>query len=193
MARSAVFLDRDGVLIDDVDLLTQCEQVHLCDGAPQAVRALYEAGFALVVISNQTVVARGLVTEDDVKQINEYVQKLLHEACGVGIQRFYFCPHHPSATLPEYRVNCECRKPRPGMLLRAARDLDLDLAASYIVGDRTSDVIAGHNAGCTTFLVETGMHSAPPIESDAIDTSIVPDFVCANLAEAAEMILEMAR
>lgn len=193
MARPAVFLDRDGVLIEDVVLLTKRDQVHLYPGVALALRKLHEAGFALVVVSNQTVVARGLATEEDVEQINGYIQRLLYESSRVRIERFYFCPHHPNATLPQYRVNCKCRKPRSGMLLQAAGDLDLDLAASYMVGDRISDVIAGRNAGCMTLLAETGMHSAAPIESDAIDTSVVPDAVCANLAEAAEMILEMSR
>ena len=98
--------------------------------------------------------------------------------------------NRPNATLPQYRVECHCRKPRPGLLLRAAQELDLDLGASYMVGDRISDIIAGQRAGCRTILVQTGMHTAPPIKSpDAIDTSLEPDYVCPDLSAAVEIIL----
>ena len=190
MTRRAVFLDRDGVLIRDSDLLTRCDQVELYACAPQAIRQLREAGFALVVVSNQTVVARGLASEQDVERIHAWIQQLLRTLGGDEIDRFYFCPHHPNATLPQYRVDCECRKPRPGLLLRAAQELKLDLAASYMIGDRISDIIAGQRAGCRTILVQTGKHTAPPIESpEVLDMSVEPDCVCADLGEAVEIIL----
>lgn len=190
MARRAVFLDRDGVLIRDVHLLTRCDQVELYTCAPQAIQRLRSFGFAVVVVSNQTVVARGLASEQDVERTHAWIQQLLRRAGGGEIDRFYFCPHHPKATLSQCRVECDCRKPRPGMLLRAARELDLDLGASYLVGDRVSDIIAGQRAGCQTILVQTGMHTAPPIESpDALDMSAEPDFVCADLGAAVEIIL----
>ena len=191
MARPAVFLDRDGVLIRDVHLLTRCDQVELYACAPRAVRRLQEAGFVVVVVSNQTVVARGLASKQDVERIHAWIQELLRMSGGGETDRFYFCPHHPNATLPQYRVECDCRKPRPGLLLRAAQELDLDLGASHMVGDRISDIIAGQRAGCRTILVQTGMHTAPPIEApDAIDTSLKPDYVCADLSAAVEIILE---
>lgn len=190
MTTSAVFLDRDGVLIEDTDLLTSCEQVRICEGIPQAIRALHKAGLFLVIVSNQTVVARGLATEEEVHEVHEYIQNLLYEASGVRIDCVYFCPHHPSATLPGYRVNCDCRKPRPGMLVQAARKHNLNLQTSFLVGDRITDIVAGARAGCRTVLVQTGKHEAPPIETvDPLDESVQPDHICGNLRQAAEWIL----
>lgn len=186
----AVFLDRDGVLIRDADLLVLPEQVELSAGAPQAVGRLRASGFKVVVISNQTVIARGLASEEDVESVHNMIQKSLSSSGGGLIDRFYFCPHHPQATLPEYRIECQCRKPGPGMLLRAAGELDLDLEASYMVGDRPSDIIAGQSAGCRTILVQTGMHVAPPIYSPyAASMQVEPDYVCAGLDEAVDIIL----
>lgn len=188
--KRAVFLDRDGVLIHDVHLLSRKDQVQLFQGTPAALMALHEAGFALVVATNQTVVSRGLVTEQDVHEIHDRIQDLLLSA-GCQVDRFYFCPHHPNAKVAAYRRECPCRKPRPGMLQQAATELGLDLTSSWMIGDRVSDVVAGHLAGSRTILVETGMHLAPSIESDAM-SSVAPDHQCADIAAAAKIILESA-
>lgn len=185
----AVIFDRDGVLIKDVGNLTEIEEVCLYPKAPEAIKRLHDAGYILIVVSNQAVVARGWITERDVIQINQHIDALLRENCGINIDKYYFCPHHPDATIPEYRVDCECRKPKPGMLLRAAKEFTFDLNKCYMIGDRISDIIAGYNAGCMTIQVQTGMHDAEPIQSDAIDLSIEPDFVCCDLSQAVEMIL----
>ena len=189
---TAIFLDRDGVLIEDVHLLTNPGDIRILPGVPQALRSLKEAGFRLIVISNQTVVARGLITEEDVYAINAEMKHLLEEAGGPRLDGFYFCPHHPNATLPVYRVACECRKPRPGLLLlRAVREHDLNLGASFVVGDRITDIIAGARAGCQTVLVETGQHLVPPIEtSEPLDDSVKPDYPCADLSQAVQWIWE---
>ncbi|MCH7554228.1 MAG: HAD family hydrolase [Chloroflexi bacterium] len=194
-SRPALFLDRDGVLIHDVDLLAEAGQLRLYEGVPQALSRLQAAGFVLVVVSNQPVVARGLVSEDGVERLHVALQEMLTCAGGPHLASMYFCPHHPSATVERYRVDCQCRKPRPGMLLQAGRDLDLDLHASYMVGDRASDIAAGRRAGCRTILVETGMHGKPPIESpDDLPANLAPDHVCAGLPEATDFILsELSR
>jgi len=185
-----VFLDRDGVLVRDVNLLVRSDDVQMLEGVPQALGLLHRAGFSLVVVSNQTVVARGLASEDEVQVLNAHVQHLLEREGGPRLDGWYFCPHHPHATLPHYRIHCECRKPRPGLLHQAARALGLDLCASFMVGDRISDIIAGTRAGAKTILVETGKHLDPPIEtSEALDMAIRPDFTCADLHEAAQWIL----
>ncbi|MEW6303816.1 MAG: HAD family hydrolase [Verrucomicrobiota bacterium] len=186
----AVFLDRDGVLVEDVHLLTHAGQLRVLPGVPAALARLKQAGFQLIVASNQTVVARGMATEDDVRAVNEQLNALLANAGGARIDAFYVSPFHPNANLPAYRRDSDCRKPRPGLLLRAAVERQLDLRASFMIGDRISDVIAGHRAGCRTVLVQTGKHDAPPIESgEAIDTTVQPDHVCAGLPEAADWIL----
>jgi D-glycero-D-manno-heptose 1,7-bisphosphate phosphatase len=188
----AVFLDRDGVIIEDIHLLTQRSEIRLYDDAPGAIRVLRQAGFKVIVVSNQPVVARGLATEVEVREINEAIQTLLMQAGGSPVDAFYFCPHHPNATLPDYRVVCDCRKPRPGLILQAAHEHNLHLPASYMIGDRLTDILAGQAAGCRTILIQTGMHTAQPIEtSEPIDLSAQPDFICANLGQAATYILEL--
>lgn len=174
--KPAVFLDRDGVLLDDA--------LDVMPGAPEALRALHDAGFALVVVTNQTVVSRGLATEEEVAEVHRRLREQLPE-----LDAFYVCPHHPNADVERYRVECDCRKPRPGLLLRAADELDLDLAKSWMVGDRVSDVAAGAAAGCRTILLRTGAHDEPPIVSpDPIDPELRADAECDTLAEAVARI-----
>lgn len=186
----AVFLDRDGVLIEDAQLLTRPEQISVLPGVPEALRALDEGGFKLIVVSNQTVVARGLASEAEVSAVNIHLEALLQLANAPLLAGFFICPHHPNATLPAYRLACECRKPKPGLLVRAARELRIDLAGSFMVGDRITDVVAGQRAGCRTVLVKTGRHLAPPIETDEpMDMNLQPDHTCASLVDAAEWIL----
>jgi D-glycero-D-manno-heptose 1,7-bisphosphate phosphatase len=190
--RPAVFLDRDGVLIDDVDLLVRRDQVRLPDDVPVALRRLADAGFALVVVTNQTVIARGLATPAEVDAINAQIAHLIAEQGGPRLTEFRVCPHHPQATLPAYRRVCGCRKPRPGMLLEAASVLALDLRRSFMVGDRISDVAAGRAAGCRTVLVQTGAHTSAPIVSDVSMDGVRPDHTCARLADAGAWILSSA-
>jgi D-glycero-D-manno-heptose 1,7-bisphosphate phosphatase len=186
----AVFLDRDGVLIEDVDLLTQSAQVRPLPGAAAALRRLKDAGFLLLVVSNQAVVARGLATESEVDAINAEISQRLQGQGAPALDAFYFCPHHPKATLESYRKDCLCRKPRPGMLRAAASDFHLDLARSFMVGDRMTDIAAGAAAGCRTILVHTGKHAAPPIETiQPLAAVAPPDWTCPDLPAAAEWIL----
>jgi len=186
----AIFLDRDGVLIEDTNLLVDSNSVIILERVPRALRVLKAAGFLLLIVTNQTVVSRGLVTENEVRRINDQIAALLELERSPRIDGIYVCPHHPNATLETYRTNCDCRKPEPGLLFQAARDHVLDLSACFMVGDRITDVIAGHRAGCRTVLVETGKHDRPPIETvEPLDESIQPDYICDNLWEAAGWIL----
>lgn len=187
----AVFLDRDGVLIEDVHLLRHPDDIRILTGVPQALQQLKVAGFSLVVVSNQTVVARGLLSEDEVVRLHWQVLHRLELSGAPSLDGFYFCPHHPNATIHTYRVDCDCRKPQPGLLLRAAREQGIDLSASYLIGDRTTDIMAGASAGCGTVLVHTGAHMAPPIEFHEPMDSIHPDYTCAALGHASQWILEM--
>lgn len=189
---SVICLDRDGVLIEDVHLLSTPESICVRDDVPQALVKLRDAGFRLMVFSNQTVVARGILTESEMKLLHRQVEGALQEKGAPALDGFYYCPHHPQATVSAYRADCDCRKPRPGLLLRAAAEHDIDLARSFMIGDRMTDIIAGASAGCRTVLVETGQHLAPPIEtSDPMDKSIHPDHTCADLGSAAQWILEV--
>ncbi len=187
---SAVFLDRDGVLVEDRNLLVRAEDLRVLAGVGDALGRLKAAGFRLIVISNQAVVARGMITEAGVVEIHRELSRLLELAGAPALDGLYFCPHHPQATLPEYRVECDCRKPRHGSLLRAAREHNLDLAASFMVGDRITDVICGHRAGCRTVLLQSPANAALPIVTlEAIDASIRPDYICPDLKTAADWIL----
>jgi D-glycero-D-manno-heptose 1,7-bisphosphate phosphatase len=152
---AAVFLDRDGVMIEDVHYLSDVGQVRLIPGAAEAIAKLNAAGVAVVVVTNQSGVARGYFSEDRVGEVHARLDELLAE-CRGRVDRYYYCPHHPDAEVELYRAACECRKPKPGMLHRAAAELGLNLARAYLVGDKASDLAAGGAAGCKTVLVRTG-------------------------------------
>lgn len=153
--RKAVFLDRDGVLIVEKDYLSDPDEVELLGGVISGTRALQEAGFLLVVVSNQAGVARGFFSEEEVVLVNNRMSELML-AGGVQLDGIYYCPHHPEATAVAYRQNCSCRKPGPGMFLKAADELELNLGHSYMVGDKKSDLDAAAAAGVTGVLVLSG-------------------------------------
>lgn len=188
MLRRAVFLDRDGVILDDNGPCWRPDDARIYPYAPAALARLRRAGYALVVITNQSVVARGLATVDDVCALHAWLNAQLAPQ-GAALDHFEVCPHHPEATLPAWRVDCACRKPRPGMILRAAHALGIDLAASELIGDRLTDVAAGLAAGCTTTLVTTGAHGAPRIVTPDPDRGAPPHRVAPTLVEAVDAIL----
>lgn len=149
--KQAFFLDRDGVINVEVDYLSDPDKAELIPGVPEALREIRAHGFLAVVVTNQSGVARGMYSEKEVHAVHRRIDELL-AATGAQVDRWYFCPHHPKHT-----GICDCRKPAPGMLLRAARELDIDLSNSVMVGDRLSDLEAGRAAGCrTVWLVRTG-------------------------------------
>ena len=149
--RPAVFLDRDGVLSKEVNLLCKPEQLELIEGVPEAVRYINQKGYLAIVVTNQPVIARNLCSIDELNYIHAKLETLLgHE--HAYLNAIYYCPHHPDNGYPEerkeYKIKCMCRKPSPGMFLQAASDWNIDIGASYMIGDRVSDVQAGENAGC---------------------------------------------
>jgi histidinol-phosphate phosphatase family protein len=182
----AVFLDKDGTLVEDVPYNVDPTQVRLAPGAAEGLAALHEAGYALVVVSNQSGVARGRFPEAALLGVERSLRRLL-AAFGVPLAGFYYCPHHPEGAVPAYTMRCACRKPAPGMLHRAAAELGLDLARSWMVGDILDDVEAGRAAGCRTILIDNGneteWRSGPGRR---------PTRVAADLAEAARLILAAA-
>jgi D-glycero-D-manno-heptose 1,7-bisphosphate phosphatase len=182
----AVFFDRDGTLNEEVEFISTPEQMQLIPGAGRAVRAVNERGFLAFVISNQSGIARGLFTEADLIPIHAKFQKDLG-ASGARIDRIYYCPHHPTAGIPPYRVDCDCRKPRPGMLHRARKEMGVDLSRSYVVGDRIVDVLAGRNAGAKGILVLTG-YGTSSVE-ECREQGIVPDHIAPSVGEAVNFIL----
>lgn len=185
-----VFLDRDGVLIEDVGLLTRASDIRVLPGVPAALTMLRAAGHALVVVSNQTVVARGLLDEAQVTALHDEIERALVDAGAPALDGFYFCPHHPHADVAAYRCDCTCRKPSPGLIARACDERGLDATTAVMVGDRPSDVLAGQRAGCKTVWVETGRHADAPIVGT--DELARPDHRCADLLAAARWIVEVA-
>jgi histidinol-phosphate phosphatase family protein len=153
---AAVFLDRDGVIIEEKGHLCRKEDISLIPDSDIAIKLLNKKGYEVVIVTNQPVVARGLSTLENVVDINNHLTSLLLKR-GAKIDKIYFCPHHPiMGNNPLYTRECDCRKPKTGMLLQAEKDLGVFLKESYFIGDKTSDIKTGENAGCKTILVETG-------------------------------------
>ena len=152
MSKRAVFVDRDGTLIEDVGFVRRVEDVKLMPQAAAAVAKLNEAGWSVVVVTNQSGVARGLLTERDVAATNQRMMDLLKRQ-HARVDAIYYCPHLPEGKVADYTVVCNCRKPRPGMILQAAQDLDIDLAQSVTIGDAPRDVEAGLSAGTRAILL----------------------------------------
>jgi len=150
-----LFLDRDGTINQEVDFLSKPEEVILIPKAADAIREANELGLKVCIVSNQSGIARGLLTTDDLERVNARLTELLANE-GARIDGIYYCPHHPDVGPPLYRKECTCRKPKTGMIIQAAREHSIDLHSSYVIGDRCIDVQAGHNAGCGTVLVLTG-------------------------------------
>ena len=160
MSRRAIFLDRDGTLVHAKHYPTRPDELVLYDGVVGELAALRAAGFALVMVTNQSGLARGLFSTGELRRMHDYLRTRM-AAAGAALDAIYVCPHHPEGSVAEYAVECSCRKPRPGMLEEAARDLALDLARSWFVGDILDDVEAGNRAGCSTALVDLGTESRP--------------------------------
>jgi D-glycero-D-manno-heptose 1,7-bisphosphate phosphatase len=187
-AHAAVFLDRDGTINEEVNFVRRAEQLVLIPGAAGAIRALNERGFLVCVISNQSGIARGFLTEDDLAPIHAHLREELSLA-GAHVDRIAYCPHHPTEGMPPYNVTCRCRKPAPGMLEDAARELDIDLTRSFLVGDRLADIAAGKTAGTTAILVLTGYGRQAIAGLDGEGT-VPPDCIAEDLTAAVEFIIQ---
>jgi D,D-heptose 1,7-bisphosphate phosphatase len=178
----AVFLDRDGVISEQTAFVNRPEELVLIDGAAEAIARLNRARLPVVVITNQGGIAMGYLTEDDLGAIHERLKQLLVKD-GAHVDGIYYCPHHTQATVPAYSVDCSCRKPNIGMLEKARDELGIDLRKSVLVGDATTDVLAGIRAGCSTILVETGFGGKNG------KAEATPDAVAADLPAAVDLIL----
>jgi histidinol-phosphate phosphatase family protein len=182
MGVAAVFLDKDGTLVEDVRYNVEPERIRLMPGAAEGLRQLHAAGYPLVVVSNQSGVARGLFAEEALVAVEGRLRKLVADV-GVPLAGFYYCPHHPEGTVPAYAVECDCRKPAPGLLLRAARERGFDLSRSWLVGDILNGVEAGRRAGCRTILLDNGHET-----ESAMSPERMPEFTASDLVEAARII-----
>ncbi|MHA1833301.1 MAG: D-glycero-alpha-D-manno-heptose-1,7-bisphosphate 7-phosphatase [Candidatus Baldrarchaeia archaeon] len=178
----AVFLDRDGVICEDVHYLKDPNQLRLLPNVEDAIRLLNEKDWKIIVITNQSGVARGYITLEDLRRIHQKMLTKLRES-GAFVHAIYFCPHHPTIGLEPYRKECNCRKPKPGMLFQAAKDFNIDLKRSFMIGDKIIDIQAGKEAGCLTILISS--------DRSKIVSDLKADFIAPNLYEASKIILNM--
>lgn len=179
----AVFLDRDGTINVEKDYLFRIEDFEFIPGAPKAIRRLKEAGFKVIVVTNQSGVARGYYTLDDVKILHEHIQKELAKF-KTSVDGFYICPHHPTSGIGNFLRDCDCRKGKPGLLLQASVEHGIDLSRSFMIGDKIADVEAGLNAGCMPLMVLTGYGEK---EAQRIQPGQVPIF--RDILEAAGYVV----
>ena len=178
----AFFLDRDGVIINDRGHVYKISDIEILPGVGKAIKHLNDSGYKVVVVTNQAIVARGLCSEDDVIKANLHIQSLL-DSEDARIDSFYYCPHHPSLEgNPKYKKNCNCRKPKPGMILEGAKCFGItNLGECFMVGDKISDIEAGKKAGCKTVLVNYDLKSEL--------NCLAPDYVYENLYQAVKTLI----
>lgn len=183
----AIFLDRDGVINKEVDFLHKIEDLQFIPGVIESLKklsALPEDEYKIVIVSNQPVLGRGMCTKEEFEIFTkQYLDALQKES--IRIDDYLYCPHHPTKGIGDYKQDCDCRKPKPGLLLQAKEKFGIDLANSFMVGDKRSDIKAGQQVGCFSILVKTG-YGGQGGEGD----EVTPDKICKDLKEASAFILE---
>ena len=178
----AVFLDKDGTIVHDVPYNIDPSKIELTQGCAEAILRLHQAGHSLIVISNQPGLAKGLFSLQDLQTAESVLAQRL-ASFGIPIKAFYYCPHHPDGIVAQYRSICDCRKPAPGLIERAAREHELDLSLCWMIGDILNDIEAGRRAGCRTILIDNGN------ETEWLRTPLrTPHHIVPGLSEAAEII-----
>jgi D-glycero-D-manno-heptose 1,7-bisphosphate phosphatase len=188
MAHKAIFLDRDKTLIEDPGYISSPEQLQLLPGIPEALVQLSRLGYKLIVVTNQSGVARGIINEQTLKEIHEHLEQML-ERNGVKLDAIYYCPHHPDGSVQKYRRESNLRKPNPGMLLLAAKQMDIDLSNSWMIGNSHRDIIAGRRAGCRTILLDTPGATKTVLDyTTAESATSTPDYKAVNMKEAVNII-----
>jgi D-glycero-D-manno-heptose 1,7-bisphosphate phosphatase len=181
--KKAIFLDKDGTLIPDIPYNVDPALITLQPDAIDGLQRLKDEGFIFIIISNQAGVARGKFAEHSLHAVEQRLQELL-AAVNIPLSGFYYCPHHPDGSVAGYSIDCDCRKPKPGMILKAANEHGIDLSASWMIGDILNDVEAGNSAGCHTVLINNGNETewlAGPMRA--------PTYVCSSIDQAAVDIL----
>lgn len=182
----AVFIDKDGTLIPDIPYNIDPELIELEENSIRGLKEIKRAGYLLIIISNQSGVARGYFAEKELERVREKLTLLLTDQ-GIKLDGFYYCPHHPEGIIKEYIADCGCRKPKAGMIIKAAEDFEVDLSQSWMIGDILNDVEAGNTAGCRTILIDNGNETEWIMNKNRQASAIVK-----SINEAAELILEFA-
>ena len=186
--RRAVFIDRDGTISEEVGYVNHVGRYRVFPFAAEAIRTLHEAGWLAILVTNQAGVARGYFREELIVEVHGLLAREL-ERGGARLDAIYYCPHHPSVGEPPYRQDCDCRKPRPGLIRRAASEFELDLPACWMVGDRYGDTELARNAGVRSALVLTG-YGRGELEHQSHAWEHRPDLVAENLLEAVKEIVK---
>ncbi|MGA1825340.1 MAG: D-glycero-alpha-D-manno-heptose-1,7-bisphosphate 7-phosphatase [bacterium] len=183
--RKAIFLDRDGVINREIGHIHRVDDFHLLENVSNAIKLINQSEYLAIIITNQSAVARGLCTIKDIDAIHKKMKTLLGKD-GAKLDAIYYCPHHPDKGVPGentvYKVDCDCRKPKIGMLKKAAEDFNIDLTSSYFIGDSTRDIVCGQNAHMKTIGVRTGY--------GCNDGDVKPDLMFEDLYEAIRFIIK---
>lgn len=187
MRRRAAFIDRDGTISDEVGYVNHPSRYRVFPYAAQAVRLLNDAGWLAILVTNQAGVARGYFTEEMIGTVHDVLKEVLQNG-GAHLDAIYYCAHHPSAGQPPYRYECDCRKPKPGLILRAAQEFDINLAESWMIGDRYSDIEMARNAGVHAAFVLSG-YGRGEWEYQRASWKYEPDKVAEDLLEAVQFII----
>lgn len=174
--RPAVFLDRDGVLTKEKSYICSIEEMEIFPYAAECIKQIKDKGYYALVVTNQSGIARGLFTEDDLLVMHKYIQQ------KTGVDAVYYCPHHPEGKVERYSIICDCRKPKTGMFEQACREYRIDMKRSYMVGDRAGDIIAGQRAGLKTILLESGYGS------ERLEANVRPDYILEDLRMVMDVI-----
>lgn len=181
----AIFLDRDGVINEDVGFTHKNHELVFIPRSLEALKMLANSDYKIFIVTNQPVIGRGICTEEEYLQFEKYLLEEI-KAAGGRIDKCYYCPHHPTAGKGKYLKDCDCRKPKPGLLLQAKEEYNIDMKHSFMIGDKRSDIAAGKAAGCKTILVKTG-HGG---EGGNTEQKIIPDCIVDDLYAAVEFILK---
>jgi len=186
MTNKAIFLDRDGIIMEDRGYICDFSEVSIFPFVVEALRLMNENNFKVIVVTNQSSIARGICTEDQVREIHRQTQQFFLDR-GAVIDDFYYCPYHIDGVIKKFKKKHECRKPSPGMLLQAAKDYDIDLSRSFLIGDNECDILASQNAGCGSILVLTG--KGKQTRTELKQKNINPYLITANILTAVENIM----
>lgn len=175
--RPAIFLDRDGVLNEEKSYICSIDDLAIFPYAEDCVKKIKDNGYYAIVITNQSGVARGFFTEEQLVKMNQYLKQ------RTGVDAVYYCPHHPEGIVSQYRKSCDCRKPQTGLLEQACRDYNIDMEHSYLIGDRAGDIITGQKIGIKTVLLESGYGL------ERLERQVSPDYVFKDLRDVVDNLL----
>jgi D-glycero-D-manno-heptose 1,7-bisphosphate phosphatase len=185
--RKAAYLDRDGTINEEVDYLREANQLRLIPGAAEAIRRLRQQGWLAIVVTNQSGIARGYLSESQLSEIHDQLRHLLAQD-GAELDAIYYCPHHPTFGDAPYRRDCGCRKPKTGMIEQAARDFSVETMHSVVIGDRLQDIEMAHAAGSRGILVKTG-YGEQELTRAGMAAESSPDYTASDLLDAVNWVL----